>query len=306
MTGGELGIGRDHPEVLLAGERLFAHPVPALVELAPVLGRPLRGDVMGGVGGAGRVVGEERLVAHQRLLRADPGDRLVGHVLGEVIPLLGGAVRLDRLVELVERRVPLVGLPADEPVEVLEPATRMRPVIERAHRARLPHRHLVALAELRRRVAVQLQRLRQRRRRVRTQRVVARRRRGDLGDPAHPHRVMVATRQHRRPRRRAQRRGVEPGELQPAGGQLLGDRRATRTTERARRPEPDIIEQDHQHVRRARWRSQRLDRRIRRLRILGIKRQQPDLTPIRNRQHLPRSIIHLATSVTVTIGPTGP
>ena len=34
---GELGVGGDHAECLLASERLLAQPVPALVELALVL-----------------------------------------------------------------------------------------------------------------------------------------------------------------------------------------------------------------------------------------------------------------------------
>ena len=55
---------------------------------------------------------------------------------------------------------------------MLEAPTAGRPGVERAERARLPHRDLVALAELRGRVAVQLQRLGQRRRRVRPQRAV--------------------------------------------------------------------------------------------------------------------------------------
>ena len=35
-AGGQLGIGRDHPELLLAGEGLLPQGVPALVEAAPV------------------------------------------------------------------------------------------------------------------------------------------------------------------------------------------------------------------------------------------------------------------------------
>ncbi len=110
-----------------------------------------------------REVGEERTIRHERLLLAHPRDRLVGDVLGEVIPLLRGLRRLDRHGAVVERGVVLVRLAADEAVEVLEPAARMRPVVERPHRARLPHRHLMALAELRGRVAVQPQRLGERR-----------------------------------------------------------------------------------------------------------------------------------------------
>ena len=147
----------------------------------------------------GREVDEERLVRHQRLLLADPADAVVGQVLGEVIALLGRRRRLDRRRAVVQGRVPLVVLAADEPVELLEPAPAGRPRVERPHRRRLPHRHLVALAELRRRVAVQLQRHRQRRLGVRAQRAVARRRGRRLGDPAHPHRMVVAARQQRLP-----------------------------------------------------------------------------------------------------------
>ena len=49
--GGELGVGRDHPQLLLPGEDLLPQRVPAGVEAALVLVRPLRGHVVGGVGG---------------------------------------------------------------------------------------------------------------------------------------------------------------------------------------------------------------------------------------------------------------
>ena len=143
-------------------------------------------------------------MGRRELLRPDPRDRLVRNILGEVVPLLRGLVRLDRLVELVERRVPLVRLAADETVEVLEPTSGVRPAVERTHRARLPHGHLVALAELRRVVAVQLQGLGQRGAGVRSQRVVTGRRRGDLGDATHAHGVVVAAGEHRCPGGRAQ------------------------------------------------------------------------------------------------------
>ena len=155
---GQLGIGRDDAELLLAREDLLAQLVPALIELALVLVDPLLRHVVRRVAGARREVHEERLVGHQRLLLAHPLDRLVRHVLGEVIALLGGLLRLDGRRAFVDRRVPLVGLAADEAVEVFEPAAAGRPLVERAHRARLPDRHLVALAELRRRVAVELER----------------------------------------------------------------------------------------------------------------------------------------------------
>ena len=189
---GELGVGGDHAERLLAGEDLLAERVPACVEAAAVAVDPLLGHVVRRVRRAGREVHEERLVGHQRLLLAHPRDGLVGHVLGEVVPVLRRLGRLDRRRALVDRRVVLVRLTADEAVEVLEAAAARRPRVERAHRARLVHRHLVALAELRRRVPVQLQDLRKRRRGVRTDPVVARRRRRELGDATHPDRMVIA------------------------------------------------------------------------------------------------------------------
>ncbi len=209
----QLRVGGDDAQLLLARERLFAQLVPALIELALVLRRPLLGHVVRCVRRAGREVGEERLVAHQRLLLADPLDRVVGQVLGEVVALLRRLVRLDRDRPFVERRVVLVRLAADEAVEVLEPAAAARPRVEGAERARLPDRYLMALAELRGRVAVQLERLGERRARVRAHRRVARRRRRDLGDPAHADRVVIASGEQRGARRRAERGRVEAVEL---------------------------------------------------------------------------------------------
>jgi hypothetical protein len=79
----------------------------------------------------GREVDEERLVGHQGLLLADPVDGVVGHVLGEVVALLGRAVGLHRHRVLVDRWGGLVGLATDEPVEVFEATARAGPVVER-------------------------------------------------------------------------------------------------------------------------------------------------------------------------------
>jgi hypothetical protein len=50
---GELGIGRDDPELFLAGVSLFAKFVPSLVELARILLDPHLGHVVRSVCGAG-------------------------------------------------------------------------------------------------------------------------------------------------------------------------------------------------------------------------------------------------------------
>jgi len=235
-----------------------------------------------------RVVDEERLVAHQRLLLANPPDRLVGHVLREVVALLRRLRRLDRRRALVQGRVVLVRLAAHEAVEVLEATATARPRVERPERARLPHGHLVTLPELGGRVAVQLERLRQRRARIRPHRVVSRRRRCDLRDPTHADAVMVAARQQRRPRRRAQRRRVEAPELQPLSGQPLRRRGPTRSAERARGCEAGVVDQHHQDVRRARRRTPGLDRGELRVRVLRILVDRTVVGAVRNRQDLPR------------------
>ncbi len=118
------------------------------------------GHLVRRVGGARREVHEERLVGQQRLLLACPADRLVGQILGQVVALGRRLRRLDRGGALVQGRVPLVVLAADETVEVLEAAAAGRPCRERPGRAGLPDRNLVALAELGRGVSVELQRQR--------------------------------------------------------------------------------------------------------------------------------------------------
>ena len=281
----QLGIPGDDAELLLAREGLLAQLVPALVELALVLVDPFLRHVVRGVAGARGEVHEERLVGHQRLLLARPLDRLVGHVFREVVALLGRLLRFDGGGAFVDRRVPLVGLAADEAVEVLEAAAAGRPLVEGPERAGLPHRHLVALAELRRRVAVELERHRQRRLVLRQHRAVAGRRGRDLADAAHVHRVVVAAGEQRLAGRRAQRRGVEAVELEAALGEALGGRRVDRAAEGARRGEADVVEEHDQHVGRALGRPQRLDRRELRVRILGVVRGHADVLRIRDRKN---------------------
>ena len=260
-------VGRNHPELLLAGQSLFAQRVPARVEATVVPVRPLDRNVVRGMGGTRGVVDEERFVRHQRLLLADPPDRSVGHVLGEVVALLRSGLRLHGRGALIDPRVVLVGLPADEAVEVLESTAASGPRVERSHRTGLPDRHLMTFAELGSRVAVLPQCQRQRCTRVRPDRTVTGRRRGQFRHDSHPHRVMVATAQQRGPGRGAQRRRVESVVLQASRTQPFGGGRAARATERARRAEPHIIKQHHKHVRRASRRTQRGDRRERNLHV---------------------------------------
>ena len=107
---GELGVSGDDPELLLAGERLLAQPIPALVELALVLVGPFLADVVRCVAATGRVVHHPRLGGVLRADRVQPLDRLVGEVVGEVVLLAVLALgHPDRPVVLGDDRVVLAG-----------------------------------------------------------------------------------------------------------------------------------------------------------------------------------------------------
>ena len=281
---GELGISGNHAERLLARKGFFADLVPALVELSLELVDPFLGHLMGRVRGTGRVVHEERLVGHQRLLLAHPPDRLVGHVLGEVVPLFRRLLRLDRRGALIDGGIVLIGLAADEAVEVLEAAAARRPLIERPHRARLPDRHLVTFAELRGRVAIELEGHGQRRLVLREHRRVTGSRRGDFADAAHVHRMVIASGEERLACRRAERGGVKAIELEAVGGQPVGGGRRDRAPERARGAKAAVIDQHDQHVGRTLRRPQGLDRRKLRVRILRIVRGQSHMLTLGDRQ----------------------
>ena len=219
---------------------------------------------------------EERFVGCECLLLAYPGDRAISQVFGERVTLFGRLLRFDRFGAFVESRVVLIGLAADESVEVFETRTR-RPLAEWSHRRNLPNRDLVALPELARRIAVEPQGLRDRRLVLRPHAGVARRRCRDLGDSAHPHGVVVTPGQHRLARRRAQRGGVKTVEPDTVCRQALGDRRITRPTECRGRAEADIIDQHDQHIGRALRRPQHRDRRVGGVRVLRVIRRQADV-----------------------------
>src|SRR5208283_5782150 len=127
----------------------------------------------------------------------------------------------DRRGAFIEGGIVLVGFAPNEPVEIFESAASAGPGVERAHWACLPDRHFVAFAELRGRVAVELEGARERRAGVRQNRVVAGRRGRNLRDAAHTHRMMVAAGQHRLTGWRAERRRVEPGEPEAIRAELL-------------------------------------------------------------------------------------
>src|SRR5262249_24214801 len=103
----------------LPGQGLLADFVPSLIELPLKLGNPLLGCMVWGMGGAWRIVGEERLFRGQGMLLANPANRLVGHVgVGMVVFL--APVRLNGSRSVVGGWKPLISVAADESIEVVE------------------------------------------------------------------------------------------------------------------------------------------------------------------------------------------
>ena len=137
--------------------------------------------------------------------------------------------------------------PPRNPVEVVE-APAVRPAVERPGRTLLAVGCQMPLAERGGAVAVVPQDPRQRRTVPRQGRGIAREPAGELADRAEPDGVVVPPRQQRRPRRRAQRRDVEPVVAQATLGQTCVVRRLDRSAERARVAEARVVDQHQQHV----------------------------------------------------------
>ena len=114
-----------------------------------------------------RVDGARHVVDEERLVRVDRGDaihvldRIVGH-RGDQVPAGLVVIRVDRRGVAEQIRLPLVGVAADEAVEIVE-AHAGRPLVERPGLARLELRGVVVLAEPGRPVAIILEDLPDRR-----------------------------------------------------------------------------------------------------------------------------------------------
>ena len=139
---------------------------------------------------------------------------------------------------------------AEDPVEVVE-APAVRPPVERPGRALLAVGGQVPLPDGGRAVAVVPQDPRQRRAVPRQQRGVAREPTGELADRPEADRVVVPAGQQRRARGGAQRRDMEPVVAQPTLRDTRVVRRLDRAAEGARVPEPGVVDEDQEDVRRA-------------------------------------------------------
>src|SRR5262249_17400328 len=134
---------RRNSQLDLSRQSFLTHLIPTLVKLALKLGDPFLGCVMRRVAKARGVVGEEWLVRRQRLLLPNPCDGGVGQ--GGVKVILWVVLGLDGLGAVEQGGMPLIGVSADEAVEVLEPQPG-RPEIERSSLAGLPIGYIVILA----------------------------------------------------------------------------------------------------------------------------------------------------------------
>ena len=231
----QLGVLRDHAELLLVGEDLVAQRVPALVEQVHVadLLDPFRRRVVRRVGAARHVIEEERHRRVDVVELVQPVDGVVRHRGGQV-PLPGlPDIGIDRRGVAEQVRLPLAGVAADEAVEILE-AHAGRPLVERPGLARSPGRRVVVLAEPGGAIAVLQQDAADGGVVLADDAVVAGEARRRLGNHAEADRMVVAPGDQRRPRRRAQRGRVEIGVAQPVIGDAVERRRRDHAAEGAR------------------------------------------------------------------------
>ena len=163
--------------------------------------------------------------------------------------------------------LPLVRFATLEAIEVLEAHPR-RPLVEGAGRTVLKRRRVVVLAEPRCRIAVVLKNPPDGRVVGADDRVVAGETGGEFSDNAEAHRVVIATRDQRGPRWRAQRRGTELSIAQPCLGDPVHRRRGDDAAKSAADAVSLIVGQDQQHVGRAFGRHHA--RRPPRLRVLDV------------------------------------
>ena len=211
---------------------------------------------------ARHIINEERFVGRDLLELFHVLDCIVSHRRGQIptgLPLK----RIDgrRVAEQV--RLPLAGVAADEPVEILE-AHPDRPLMERPGLARLIERRVVILAEPRGRVPVFLKNLTNRSAISLDDRVVTRESRRRFAYHAKSGHVMVASGDQRRARRRAERSGMKLCVAQPVLCDAIQCRRRDNAAKRARCAKSAIVRHDEQYIGRAlRWHDARRPPRFR-------------------------------------------
>src|SRR5262245_30037400 len=90
---------------------------------------------------------------------------------------------------------------------------------------------------------------------------------------------------------------MEAGVFQTTCGEFLEVRCVARTAKGAGRAKAHVVEQDDEHIGRARRRPQLPDRRILRVRILGIVGRQTHMRLIRDGQDRSLSLVYLTSHI---------
>src|SRR5665213_1244757 len=244
---GELGVGRQQAELDLAGEPALAGHVPSLVESGAPLVEVLDRSLMGGVHGPERQVGEERPVGPDGDRVVDEPDGVVDQVLAQVVPVVGGGGGLDVMVVVDEVGGELVGLALEEAVEPVE-APLERPLVEGAGRRGVVHGAEVPLAHRQRGVARIAEYFGHGGGVIRDLPAHVGVAAVEVGDGAHPDRVVVAPGEQGGPGGRAQRGDVEVRIAEAAVGQGVDAGGGEVRAEAPEVGEAGVVEQDHHHV----------------------------------------------------------
>ena len=249
--GRELRILRDDAELLLVGEDRFTELFIAAVEQVHGvdLVHPLLGGVMRRMGAARHIVDEERLVGCGLVQAVEIVDGVIRHARRQVPA--GLALEGEDLRGVAEQvGLPLVGVAADEAIEILEPHAD-RPLVEGTCHAGLEGRRVVILAEPRGGIAIVLQDAADGGLVLADDRVVAGEARRLLGDHAEARRVVVASGDQGRTGGRAQRRRVHVGVAQPRRRHAVKCRRGNDATEGRGHAVTRVVGHDEQHIGRA-------------------------------------------------------
>ncbi len=250
----QLRVLRHDAELLLVGEDGVAQGVPAIVEEVHVvdLVHPLLGRVVRGMHAARHVIEEERLVRLDLVHAVEVVDRVVRHA-GDEVPARLPVEWVDLRGVAEKIRLPLVGVAADEAVEIFKSLSD-GPVVEGSDLARLEGRHVVVLAEPGSCVAIVAKDAPDGRLVLGNDAVVAGVARRLLGDDAKAGGMVVAAGDQRRARRRAQRRRMHLRIAQALIGDTVERGRRDDAAEGARHAVARIVRHDQQHVGRALWR----------------------------------------------------
>ena len=234
-------------------DHALEHPRPvrfvSIVELALVLGDVVFRRVVRGVVRARVVPHEPRPRRVAGLLVADHRDGLVREVLRQVIALLGSVRRVDKAVVLDKVGIPLIGFATEETVEAVEPLLQ-RPLLPARARRHVLFGDVVVLAEPERAPARILQELADGRGLLGEPSARAGKTVRRLGDRGHAVHVMIASRQHRRSRWRAERGGMPLRIRQAVSGELVERRHVDPAAVRRPGREAGVVVQDEEEIRR--------------------------------------------------------